>query len=67
VKPALPPVGSRVRVKPCAEWVDPAARAIVGREGVVTGHDVANDYQYATVEIDGDSWLFEPDEVEVAP
>ncbi len=59
---ALPPVGARVRVKPCAEWVDPAAKLIVGKEGVVTAN---NDPNYLDVEIDGDSWLFFPDEVEV--
>ncbi len=39
---ALPPVGARVRVKPCAEWVDPAAKLIVGKEGVVTANNDPN-------------------------
>ncbi len=56
------PVGTRVRVKPCTEWVDPAARDIVGKEGVVVAN---NGPDYLDVQIDGDLWLLIPDEVEV--
>lgn len=62
------PVGSRVRVLPCDEWVDPHALATVGKVGTVTGHD---DY-FLVVTIEGHEnphygagWLFLTDEVEL--
>lgn len=63
------PIGSRVRVLPCAEWVDLDALATVGNVGTVTAHDDP----YLVVTIKGhanphhdEGWLLLPDEVEPA-
>lgn len=64
------PVGSRVRVLPLPECIDPVTLAVVGVVGTVTAHDDP----YLVVTLDGhaapydddEGWLFLPDEVEPA-
>lgn len=64
------PIGSRVRVLPIAECIDPVFLGVVGLLGTVTAHDAP----YLRVTIEGHAnphhdagWLLLPDEVEVAP
>ena len=61
------PVGSRVRVLPLVECIDPDALSTVGKVGTVTAHDDP----YFVVTIKGhanphhdEGWLLLPDEVE---
>jgi len=63
------PIGSRVRVLPIIESVDPAYADIVGLVGTIIDHDDP----YLAVAIDGKphpysdvGWLLEPSEVEPA-